>query len=584
MTTKSFIVSFFLVVGAYCQGQRPINGRNDFYPPLSIPLSISGNYGDVRAASFHFGIDYSTNGERGLPVFVIDSGYVSRIKVEAGGYGKVLYITHPYGVTSVYAHLDSFSLAIACFVREKQYQSQSFAQDIQLDSNLFRVKKGELIGYSGNSGQSTGPHLHFELRKTANQNTIQPFIFAFHSRDTIPPVLEKVLLYPELHYLSKEPLPAITIAVGKGKSTVNATTNDTYIRTYLSVDSTVWQVPTRFFVGLSAFDQLVRDGRMLSFYASRIWLDTTLVFEFLMDELSFTEVGWVNGLIDYQRKILQKENVYLQFLYPNFTVTPVKKAQNNGLISLMDTLVHQLTVEVKDFSGNKALFSFKVKRSTANDGVNNPAGKAANTLIPAGKLKIVHKRGVNIVFSPSSLYANSEIAIRRVRRASLYTGYLIEVGHEAIPLKSPVTLEFVISIIPHRYWSKLRVVRLKGNSMESIGGDLEGQILKARTKILGNFSLALDTIPPTLQFLNLKENARASNNIRVRVTDNLAGIKSWAGYIDGQWVLFEYDRKSGELCYTFDEKCVATGGVHSLEIQVEDFCGNKRVKIRRFIY
>ncbi|MGC8804173.1 MAG: hypothetical protein ACP5PS_10470, partial [Bacteroidales bacterium] len=315
-----------------------------------------------------------------------------------------------------------------------------------------------------------------------------------------------------------------------------------------------------------------------------IWVDNTVVFEFLMDELAFSEMGGVNGLIDYQRKILQKENVYLQFLYPGFTPTPVKKAINNGLISLNDTLVHQLTVEVMDFTGNRALFSFKIKRSTANDGINKTARESTETLIPAGKLRIIHRPGFNIVFLPNSLYANSKIDVRRQRRASLYTGFFFEVGHEAIPLKNTVTLEFTLSDIPHRYWPKLRVVRLKGNSMESIGGDLEGQILKVRTKRLGNFSLAIDTIPPILEFINLKENARASNNIRVRVTDNLAGIKSWAGYIDGQWVLFEYDRKNDELCYTFDEKCISTGGIHRLEIQAEDFCGNKQVKMINFIY
>lgn len=582
MNNRYLRILFLTFLSLQLRAQELFHMRNDLCAPLNVPLSISGNYGDVRASSFHFGIDYTTNGSRGLPVFAIDSGYVSRLKVEAGGYGKAIYITHASGITSVYAHLDSFSPAITRFVREKQYQMQSFAQDIMLEQEQFRVKKGEIIGYSGNSGQSTGPHLHFELRKTENQNTIQPYIFSFHPRDTIPPFIDKVLLYPRFYYLSKDPIPAISVSSGKNMK-ISSYKSTFKSREYKLLDS-IWRVPKEFYIGILAYDKLEDNARQLSFYSSRVWLDTTLIFELVLDELPFSEMGWVNGLIDFQRKRLQKENIFFQFLYPGFRPMPVKKAVNNGLIVIKDTLVHQLTVEVADFTGNTAVMRFKVQRLNTEKNTPKNSAIGSQTIIPAGVTRKIQLSRANVIFFPNSLYTNSKIKVRSVRRSSLYIGYYIEVGHEAIPLKSPITLEFNLAPIPHQYWPKLRIVKLMGNGMESIGGEVDGTTLKAKTKVLGNFSLALDTIPPTIEFLNVKENATASKFIQARVRDNLAGIRSWAGYIDGQWVLFEYDKKNDELRYTFDEKCVQTNGLHRLELRVEDHCGNKTTKSLNFIY
>lgn len=581
MRINTIVFCVLLYGSLLVNGQSLLNRRTDLCAPMAIPLSISGNYGDVRASSFHFGIDYTTNGQRGLPVYAVDMGYVSRIKVEAGGYGKTIYIAHPYGITSVYAHLDSFSQSIARYVREKQYATRTFAQNILLDSNQFPVKKGDLIGYSGNSGQSTGPHLHFELRKTENQNTIHPFIFAFHKADTIPPVIEKVLLYPMFQYLSKEPLPALNISLNKFSSFVTSR-NNYRTREYVSSDA-VWRTSSLFFMGITSYDYLVSKGKRLSFYASRVWFDKVLVYEMILDELAFSEVGAVNGIIDYPRKRLQKENIYLQYQYTGFNITPVKKSVNNGLIYLKDTLTHEITIEITDFTGNNSIFRFKVKRL---DEPKKPVAVAQvqGNIISAGKMHRIQKSGAEVIFSPNSLYANSEIVVRKLRNSSLYTGYYFEVGHEVIPLKGQFTLEFSLSDIPQRYWSKVKVVRLKDTSVESIGGEVDGQIVRTRSKLLGNFSLAIDTIPPTIEFLNIKENARASKFIQVRVRDNLAGVKSWAGYIDGQWVLFEYDRKNDELRYTFDERCISTGRLHRLELSVEDHCGNARVKTLNFVY
>ncbi|MCX7986934.1 MAG: M23 family metallopeptidase [Bacteroidales bacterium] len=579
MLRISFIL-YFLLGFSYLVAQQ-VNSRTDLCPPLTVPLVISGNYGDIRSTSFHFGIDYTTNGQRGLPVPTIDSGYIARIKVEPGGYGKAIYINHKNGITSVYAHLDSFSSSITRFVKEMQYKSQSFSVDLLIDSGKYPVKKCEIIGYSGNSGQSTGPHLHFELRKTKNQNTIQPFIFAFHSKDTIPPIIKKVLLYSPFNYLTNEPIKAIHKSCEKFAINYR---NAKYFREYLSDDS-VLEVPARFYLGISAWDYLVPGEKAMSFYVSRIKLDGKVIFELVFDEIPFTETSAVNGIIDYQRKFFQKENVYLQFLYPNFTITPVKKAINNGLIELDDSLVHFITVEAADVSGNQSMFGFKVRRQSITlEKSEKLSVSLKNAIVHAGKTHVVNKEGIKVIFSPNSLFMDCIVTVRKNTRSGLLPGFWVEVGHEAIPLKSPFMLEFPITNFPRQLWPKIRVVRINGDKYVSIGGEIETHHIRASSKTFGNFTIALDTIPPTVQFINLKENEKAKDYILIRMRDNLSGIKSWAGYIDGKWVLFEYDKKNDEIRYVFDEYCLPTGQKHELTVSVEDNCGNKTLKKMNFVY
>jgi murein DD-endopeptidase MepM/ murein hydrolase activator NlpD len=167
-----------------------------FISPVNIPLLLSANFGELRIDHFHSGIDIKTQGATGKEVVAAASGHVYRISVSPGGFGNALYVRHPSGYTTVYGHLDRFSDEIAEFVRTSQYEKKSFAVTLYPTREKFPVKQGEIIAYSGNSGSSGGPHLHYEIRRSDNEKPVNPLLFEFGTNDNIAPVIEKLFIYP----------------------------------------------------------------------------------------------------------------------------------------------------------------------------------------------------------------------------------------------------------------------------------------------------------------------------------------------------------------------------------------------------
>ena len=126
---------------------------------MDISLIVAGNFGEVRSNHFHTGIDFKTQGVIGKNIYAIGDGYVSRIGYSHYGYGKVLYVSHPEGYTSVYAHLSTFKSPISTFVKNHQYEIQEETFTVYLDSGEIQVKKGQIIALSGNSGSSFAPQV-----------------------------------------------------------------------------------------------------------------------------------------------------------------------------------------------------------------------------------------------------------------------------------------------------------------------------------------------------------------------------------------------------------------------------------------
>lgn len=180
---------FFLICfSVFAQVDYP---KDYFRSPLDIPMQLSGNFGELRNNHFHAGFDLKTQQKEGLPIFAVADGYISRIKISTFGNGKTLYITHSNGFTSVYAHLQKTSDSIEKFIKKVHYQEQSFEIEKFLKPGEFIVSKGEIIAFSGNSGASEGPHLHFEFRDNVTENIINPMLFGFNQflKDTKKPVV-----------------------------------------------------------------------------------------------------------------------------------------------------------------------------------------------------------------------------------------------------------------------------------------------------------------------------------------------------------------------------------------------------------
>ncbi|MCR5013229.1 MAG: M23 family metallopeptidase, partial [Bacteroidales bacterium] len=164
--------------------------------PLDIPIYLSATFAELRSNSFHAGIDIKTQGVEGKKVYAVADGYVSRIGVSPFGYGNVVYITHNDGYTSVYAHLQRFNKAIGNYVKDYQYRNKKFTSTIYPSKETFPIKAGDIIGFSGNTGGSFGPHLHFEIRHTASEKPVNPLYFGFDIKDDVRPNIKGVSVYP----------------------------------------------------------------------------------------------------------------------------------------------------------------------------------------------------------------------------------------------------------------------------------------------------------------------------------------------------------------------------------------------------
>ncbi|HEY9122920.1 MAG TPA: M23 family metallopeptidase [Bacteroidales bacterium] len=510
--------------------------QQKYNPPLATGLKISGGFADVRNGTFHFGLDFSTEKKTGIPVLAINSGYLARIKVEPGGYGKALYIKHADGTMSVYAHLQSFNDTIDSIVKEIQYNSSSFAIDYTFDKTKILVKKSDTIAFSGNSGQSTGPHLHFEIRDDKSQKPLNPLSFLKQIKDSIPPVIEKLLIYKPQKYINKLGLPYY-------KVTKKDTTGKPYIK-----------VPQNFGIGIDAYDNITDSSRKFAFYEAKLFFDNILIYHMKNDSLAFDNMASVKGIVDYNQKTNFGKVYYYMFKFPCNQSIVNKYAFHDGLISLQDTFVHSLKVEVKDNSGNTASWITNIKADSA---LNKTELKGLeNYKILCHQQKEIKYKEVMLIFPSNCLFTDVLIDIKQMKPINSTLAPVVKVGDPGIPLYKAFYIYFDIKVIADSLKKKLVVVSLdENNKAYSIGGEILNNTIKASARSFGKFSIALDTVAPKIVPFNVNKNKLLNkDSISFEITDNLSGIEKYEVYIDNKWALFEYDLKSNTIYFTNKQK------------------------------
>ncbi len=523
--------------------------------PMNIPLTITGNYGDIRSASFHFGLDYSTLQKTGFPVFSIAEGFLSRVKVEPGGYGKAIYIEHTNGFTTVYAHLDSFNQTIEDTVKAIQYRQKSFAVDIQFNDPKIKIKKADIIGYSGNSGLSSGPHLHFEIRETLTQNTINSLFLNFNKQDNYKPTINKINLYSASDTIDKNFMPIIN-----GDQTIK--NRDTIT------------VPDNFCLGIETFDYLNDTDRKFNIYKAELFFDQNLIFQIEFDRLSFDEVGLVNGQVDYYQKVTNKKNVLLLFKFPNNNLSFIKQAVNNGKIFLKDTLIHTIKIIVTDYWKNSDTKTFYVKKDLKNQYNSKNRSKSSKMhILNYNTTNIIEKNQVKFIFPKGCLYTYTIIETNIEHTKKSYNSTSYRIGSSTIPLKKAFEIHMPITLVPKKYQTKALVILIQDRDISPCIGEIENAYIVGKSKKMGLFGLAIDTIPPSIKPLNIKENQKISElkEIKFKVTDDLSDIASYNGYINNQWVLFEFDKKNNLLIYKIDNKRLKlVNEINQLHLIVKD--------------
>ena len=196
---------------------QAVKNSKQFDYPLDIQPRLNANFGEMRPNHFHMGLDLNTQAKENLPVFAPADGFVSRVKIESGGFGRAIYLNHPNGLTTVYAHMNMFMPEVEKFLEKKQYEQESWKIDLQVPVALFKVRKGQIIGYSGNTGASEGPHVHFEIRDTKTENCLNPLMFGVDMQDHVAPDLYQLVFY-DYDKSIYEQLPVMVGLVKKGNA------------------------------------------------------------------------------------------------------------------------------------------------------------------------------------------------------------------------------------------------------------------------------------------------------------------------------------------------------------------------------
>lgn len=562
---KRFFTLLFTFISILLNGQK--NG-NLFVSPLKIPLSLSASFGELRGDHFHSGIDIKTEGVTGKEVLASDDGYVYLLLVSPGGYGRAIFIRHPSGYSTMYGHLSRYKPEIEEYVKSKQYENKSFAVTIYPPEERFRVSKGEVIAYSGNSGASSGPHLHYEIRKTNGEKPVNPLLFNFGIEDNLKPIISRLAVYP-----------------GSGSVTINGKNKKVFLNLsgadgnyYLPENSELAINGTAGF-GITSFDYMNNTSSRFGISSIELQIDSMPWFSYQVNEFSFYETRYINAHIDYDASVRNNMDIERTFVLPNDKLSLYKYYMNNGLFDFTDNKSHKVKITAGDGSGNKSILSFNVKPGAPKNFQAEERKDSSLIIMPYGKSNSYNSDGVRIIIPAGALYDTLKFKFSRTAGKGKFFSDIFHVHDPYTPLQTAFTLSLRADSVPPGKESKLVIAQLNNNSISYAGGAFSDGYVKADLLSFGNYAISIDTIPPVISANGLTGESDQSDNkeIRIRITDNFSGIKSYTGFIDGKWALFEYDPRYDLLVYKFDPDRITRGTNHKLVLRVTDNRDNSSV-------
>jgi hypothetical protein len=537
-----------------------------FISPVKIPILLSANFGELRIDHFHSGIDIKTQGVTGQEVVAAASGYIYRISVSPGGFGNALYVSHFSGFSTVYGHLDKFAPEIEEYVKSQQYAKKSFIVNLFPPKEKFPVRQGELIAYSGNSGSSSGPHLHYEIRKSQNEMPINPLLFEFGADDDIKPVIEKLVIYPINRYTLINNLSSAR--------KINVSGRDGYY--YIPEENEI-RISGMAGFGIKSFDQLNGSYNKCSVYSIELTIDSIPIFKYVMDGFSFNESRYINSHIDYETYM--KENIYIEraFILPNDKLSAYKDFINRGIYNFNDNRIHHAEITVTDVHKNRSVLSFKIKAQSEKSRDLSKLPDKNITLMPFNRRNEFVTDNLTVRIPAGALYDTLYFEYRSVSGNKEMYSDLHYIHNRFTPLQKAYTLSIKPDKIPAGKETKMLIVHL-GDDMKKSATNSSWSDGYLTTEIMsfGKFFVGIDSIAPVILTTGLFPgvNLTGKKDIRIRITDDFSGIKSYEPSIDGRWALFEYDSKNNLLIYRFDEKRIIKGAKHDLVLKVSDNMDN----------
>ena len=529
----------------------------DFHPPIDAPFNLSGTFGEFRSR-FHTGIDFK--GGEGINIFSIEDGYISRIEVSPSGYGKVVYITHPNGYSSVYAHLSRFSPDIEKYIKSEQYRSKSFTVKKFPKKDQIQVKRGELLGYSGNTGRSFGAHLHFEIRDTNSQDALNPLMFNYTYEDLERPIIRGLYTINENNTLIRD-LPK--------RIRISKTNDSTYV-----ADNIIFNGDIGF--GIDIYDIQYRNlFNRNGVYKVELLIDSIQKFSYSMDRIKFSENHYKKLMYDYLSLVKNNRRVLKVYIPPRSNLSFLKTNNFNGIIKSNEITNSKVNIKVTDWNNNSSYLKFKI---ISADSLKS--NKPLNGIEILTNQKYVINKGESVVeINKNTFYEDVLLNITSKDDT-------IDLGEEITPFRSSIKLKIPIDKnIDSLRLSQTFIGKIVNNKINYISSKVNDSYITANTSSLGRYIISRDSILPEIRPINFKNksNVKSNKTLRLRIKDDKSGIKNYKAYINGKWALFEYEPKQNLIFHDLSDS-VIEDGENDLLIEFEDGVGNKQTYNTKIYY
>jgi len=542
ITFLSLLINSLLLFGQF---------EKDLIAPLEIPFSISGTFGEPRSSHFHLGIDIKTQGKEGFEVKSILSGSVSRIRISLGGYGKAIYIDHPNKTTSVYAHLKKFAPKIESYIKKFQYENETYTIQKFPKKDKLLIEKGEVIGFSGNTGGSSGPHLHFEIREKKSQKPLNPLLYNLPVTDLVRPQLQKLFIFYAQENVILSPIQPILLEK----------VNDSLYKTAMIETS------GKIGIGIQMFDRQDYSYSRNGVYSTKVFVNGKIISHYKFDKLIINESKKLYQVIDYKNYTQKRLKIFKLFYKSGDKLNFMNTLVDQGIFKVELGKSYQIIIEIEDFSGNK---------STIEGFIEGTENKIKPVDLKGRLIKT--DREYSFTLKNKELFFPSKTFFNDVKIELFENKDQIEIGPNLFPIANSFEIKFGFNEKDSLRSAQTFIAKKMKKSLVYLPTKLEENKLIAKVNELGVYTLARDSVAPTVVPDNFKKNQWLSNykSLNLKIEDDFSGIKKYRGTINGEWVLFEYEPKRKILTYDFFDK-YSEKLKHNLELEVEDNVGNKKI-------